>query len=167
MEVTVNGEKMQLVGNPPADGTEIPHFKLFDAQNQRVKTRELLGQPTVFLVVPDLNTATDTEQVAKFQQLLKKFNQVRLVVVSTNTVAEQQAWATAHQISGLELLSDYEQSFGYALKLLIPDEGVLARAVIAIDNRGQIVYQQVVSEITQEPDYTEAATAVEKLAQAK
>lgn len=37
MEVTVNGEKMQLVGNPPEVGAEIPHFKLFDAQNQRVK----------------------------------------------------------------------------------------------------------------------------------
>ena len=36
VEVTVNGEKMQLVGNPPEVGTEIPHFKLFDAQNQLI-----------------------------------------------------------------------------------------------------------------------------------
>ena len=47
MEVTINGEHRQLVGNPPAVGEDVPHFKVFDKDNQKIKTRELFGKPTL------------------------------------------------------------------------------------------------------------------------
>ncbi len=53
MEVTINGEHRQLVGNPPAVGEDVPHFKVFDKDNQKIKTRELFGKPTLISVVPD------------------------------------------------------------------------------------------------------------------
>ena len=163
MEVTVNGEKMQLVGNPPEVGTEIPHFKLFDAQNQRVKTRELLGKPTLFSVVPDINTSVCSLQSRKFNKAMAEYPDVRLITVSTNPINEQKGWCAANGIPNAELLSDYEQSFGYAMKLLIPDEGVLARSIFLIDADGKIVYRQIVPEMTHEPDYLAALNAVEKL----
>lgn len=163
MEVTVNGEKMQLVGNPPEVGTEISHFKLFDAQNQRVKTRELLGKPTLFSVVPDINTSVCSLQSRKFNKAMAEYPDVRLITVSTNPINEQKGWCAANDIPNAELLSDYEQSFGYAMKLLIPDEGVLARSIFLIDADGQIVYRQIVPEMTHEPDCLAALNAVEKL----
>ncbi|MCT3442636.1 2-Cys peroxiredoxin, partial [Limosilactobacillus fermentum] len=56
MEVTINGEHRQLVGNPPAVGEDVPHFKVFDKDNQKIKTRELFGKPTLISVVPNINT---------------------------------------------------------------------------------------------------------------
>ena len=56
MEITINGEKRQLVGNPPAVGDEFPHFKVFDKNGDKVKTRQLLGKITLLSVVPDINT---------------------------------------------------------------------------------------------------------------
>jgi len=94
---------------------------------------------------------------------MAEYPDVRLITVSTNPINEQKGWCAANDIPNAELLSDYEQSFGYAMKLLIPDEGVLARSIFLIDADGQIVYRQIVPEMTHEPDYLAALNAVEKL----
>lgn len=44
MQITINGEARDLVGNPPAVGEEIPHFKVFNANHEKVKTREFFWQ---------------------------------------------------------------------------------------------------------------------------
>ncbi len=41
-----------------------------------------------------------------------------------------------------------------------PLAGLMARAVVIIDERGKIVYTQLVDEISQEPDYAPALAAV-------
>ena len=47
MEITINGEQRQLVGNPPAVGDDFPHFKVFDKDGNKVKLKELLGKVTL------------------------------------------------------------------------------------------------------------------------
>ncbi len=39
----------------------------------------------------------------------------------------------------MQLVSDAEESFGYESKLLIPDEGILARSVWILDKEGKVV----------------------------
>lgn len=51
MEITINGEPRQLVGNPPEVGDEFPHFKVFDKNHDKIKTRQLLGKVTLLSVV--------------------------------------------------------------------------------------------------------------------
>ncbi len=48
-------------------------------------------------------------------------------------------------------------------KLLIPDEGVLARSVWILDKDGKVAYRQIVKELTDEPDYDQALTELRKL----
>ena len=55
------------------------------------------------------------------------------------------------------MMRDHE--FGKAYGLLIQDgplAGILARAVFVLDEKDHILYVEVVSEITQEPDYHKA-----------
>ena len=42
-----------------------------------------------------------------------------------------------------------------------PLEGLMARAVIVVDENGKVVYTQLVDEISKEPDYDAALNAVE------
>ena len=58
---------------------------------------------------------------------------------------------------------DHEESFGYALKLLIPEEGILARSVWVMDADGKITYRQICPEIVEEPDYAAAIAALKEL----
>ena len=43
-----------------------------------------------------------------------------------------------------------------------PLEGLLARSVVVIDRQGKVVYTELVSEISQEPDYDRAIEAAER-----
>lgn len=41
-----------------------------------------------------------------------------------------------------------------------PLQGILARAVVVVDENGQVVHSQLVPEISQEPDYDAAVAAL-------
>lgn len=163
MEVTFKGQPLSTVGDLPKVGEDIPHFKLFDQDNQRVKTRELFGKGTLFSVVPNINTPVCSMQTRKFNRAMEDYPEVNFITVSTNTVAEQRGWCAAAGLDHIQLMSDYEQSFGYALKLLIPDEAQLARSIIIMDENGKIIYEQVVKEQTHEPDYLAALHVLDQL----
>lgn len=163
MEITINGEKRQLVGNPPVVGDEFPHFKVFDKNGAKIKTRQLLGKVTLLSVVPDINTPVCSIQTKRFNATMDQFPDVNFLTISTNTTADQQKWCAAEGVKNMELVSDKEESFGYESKLLIPDEGVLARSVWILDKDGKVAYRQIVSELTDEPDYDKALDELKKL----
>jgi len=61
-------------------------------------------------------------------------------------------------------LSDYlDQSFGRAFGVVIEEPLILARAVFVIDAAGVVQYEEVVPEITDEPDYAAAMTTLKTL----
>ncbi len=163
MEITINGEKRQLVGNPPVVGDDFPHFKVFDKNDDKIKTRQLLGKVTLLSVVPDINTPVCSIQTKKFNSTMDQFPEVNFLTISTNTIEDQQKWCAAEGVKNMQLVSDKEESFGYASKLLIPDEGILARSVWILDKEGKVVYRQIVEELTDEPDYDQALAELKKL----
>lgn len=163
VEVTINGEVRSLVGNPPAGGEEMPHFKVFDKNDEKIKTRFLFGKPTLISVVPDINTSVCSIQTKKFNEEVDKYTGANFLTVSTNTIADQQKWCAAENVEHMQLVSDHEESFGYALKLLIPEEGILARSVWVMDAEGKITYREICPEIVAEPDYDAAIAALKQL----
>ena len=54
MEITINGEQRQLVGNQPAVGDDFPHFKVFDKHGNKVTSKAARGKVTRVVVVPDI-----------------------------------------------------------------------------------------------------------------
>lgn len=163
MEVTRLGKKMALAGNLPEVGDQLPKFKLFDQQNNKVKTANLIGQVSLISVVPDLDTPVCTLQTRKFVQQADHYPAAKFYTVSNNSVAEQTGWCAAEGVQNVDLLSDEELSFGYETGLYVPNAGNLARSIWIIDETGKIVYRQVVIEQSEEPDYLAALTALEKL----
>lgn len=163
MEITINGKPRQLVGNPPEVGDEFLHFKVFDKNHDKIKTRQLLGKVTLLSVVPNIDTPVCSIQTKKFNSTMDQFPDVNFLTISTNTIEEQQKWCAAEGVQNMQLVSDREESFGYESKLLIPDEGVLARSVWILDKDGKVAYRQIVKELTDEPDYDQALTELRKL----
>ena len=94
---------------------------------------------------------------------MDQFPEVNFLTISTNTIEDQQKWCAAEGVKNMQLVSDKEESFGYASKLLIPDEGILARSVWILDKEGKVVYRQIVEELTDEPDYDQALAELKKL----
>ncbi|QEA58964.1 thiol peroxidase [Leuconostoc koreense] len=160
MNVLLNGNKVALEGDPLKVGDEVPHFKLIDQNNEKIKTADLLGKVTLLSVVPDLNTDICSLQTRRFNQAVDQFTDVNFVTISTNTVAEQRDWCAAEGVQNMRMLSDEQESFGYATKLYVPDTGFDTRSIYIIDATGVVLYSQIVPEISDEPDYDAALTAL-------
>lgn len=163
MDVLLEGEVTALVGSPLKVGETLPHFKLEDQDGEKVKTADLIGQLMLISVVPDLNTGTCTLQTRHFNQTVDQFEGIQFLTVSTNTVAEQRDWCAAEGVKNLRMLSDEQESFGYATKLYIPSQGFDARAVYIVDADGVVRYAQIVPEVSEEPDYDDALRVLREL----
>ncbi|MGX7052214.1 thiol peroxidase [Leuconostoc palmae] len=156
MNVLIEGEVAELVGEPVKVGEMLPHFKLEDQNGEKVKTADLIGKVTLFSVVPDLNTGTCTLQTRHFNKTVDQFDSVQFITVSTNSVEEQRNWCAAEGIKNLRMLSDEQESFGYATKLYLPANAIDTRAIYIVDSEGVIRYAQIVPEVSEEPNYDEA-----------
>lgn len=164
MNVLLSGEVTELVGEPLKVGETLPHFKLEDENGEKVKTADLVGQLTLISVVPDLNTATCSLQTRYFNQTVDQFKNVQFLTISTNSIDEQRDWCAAEGVDNLRVLSDEQESFGYATKLYIPSQGFDTRSVYIVDAAGIVRYAQIVPEVSEEPDYEDALKALRTLA---
>jgi thiol peroxidase len=89
---------------------------------------------------------------------------VEIYTVSLDLPFAQKRWCGAAGIERVKMLSDYqERSFGLNYGVLIKELKLLARAVFVIDGSGKIAYQEIVKEVTDEPDYAAALKAVRSL----
>jgi thiol peroxidase len=102
----------------------------------------------------------------------RRFNQeaanlgddVKVLTVSADLPFAQARWCGAAGIDAVETLSDHKDlAFGNAYGVVIKELRLLARAVFVVNRDGVITYQQIVPEVTSEPDY-EAAIAAAKAA---
>lgn len=164
MEITINGKPEALYGELPQVGDQLPKFKLEDQDGNKVKTANIIGKPTLISVVPDIDTPVCSTETRKFNQQADQYPGVRFLTISNNTIEQQRNWCAAQGVKNLELLSDEELSFGYAMKTYLPNFGTLARVIFVVDQEGQIIYRQLVSELTDEPNYDEVLAVVAKLA---
>ncbi|WP_203649800.1 thiol peroxidase [Secundilactobacillus yichangensis] len=163
MKVKFNGEAVELEGNPPQVGDQLPKFKLFNQDGEKVKMAQLIGKSLLLSIVPDLQTPVCSTQTHKFNQQADHYPDATFVTISNNTIAQQKNWCGAEGVMNLQVLSDEELSFGYATNLYLPNMGVLTRAILIADADGKITYEEIVPDVAHEPDYVAALKALEKL----
>ncbi len=89
---------------------------------------------------------------------------VAVYTISLDLPFAQKRWCGNAGIEKVQTLSDYqERSFGLNYGLLIDELKLLARAVLVVDRNGKIAYQEIVKEVTAEPDYAAALAATRAL----
>ena len=163
MKVTFKGKDCQSIAEPVKVGEKMPDFTVINKEKENITTADLLGEPTLISVVPDINTSVCSIQTKKFNQDVDQFNNVNFLTVSTNTVEDQQKWCAAEGVKKMQLVADSNREFGKATGLLIPDLDILARSVFVLNPDGKIVYREIVGEITNEPNYEQALAELKKL----
>ena len=135
-----NSLTVKLNGNLPAVGTQAPNFKGTKTDLTDVHLEDYRGKRVVLNVFPSVDTGVCAASVRRFNAEASKLdNTVVLCIFRCNCFTD-----------GYGLL----QEDG-------PLYGLLARAVIVIDENGKVLYTELVPELTHEPNY-EAALAVLK-----
>ncbi|MFY8272731.1 thiol peroxidase [Pseudoalteromonas sp. SSDWG2] len=164
-KVTARGKPVVLLGNGVEVGQAAPDFRVVDASFVAKSLTDYQNKPILLSVVPSLDTGVCSIQTKHFnEQVAANYPQVAMLTISTDLPFAQKRYCAAEGIDKLETLSDavwrdFAQNYG----LLIKDMGILSRAVFVLDKEHKIVYKQLVSELSQEPNYDGAIKALDAL----
>lgn len=161
--ITFKGNAMTLVGPALETGQTAPDFTVINNSLQPVKLSDYKGQVVIIASVPSLDTPVCETETRKFNEEAAKLD-AKILTISMDLPFAQKRFCGANGIDAVVTLSDYkDHDFAQKYGLMIKELGLLARAVFVIDKDGKIVYQQIVSEVTNEPDYAKALEAAKKL----
>lgn len=155
--VTLHGKILQTMGGMPKIGSHAPDFTLTNMELNEIHLRDFRGKKLVLNIFPSVDTTTCALAMKHFQKMAMQKPQIIILAISADLPFAQKRFCGAENINKIVPLSSFRHTeFGqnYGLKITNgPLAGLLARAVIVIDENGKIVYTQQVSEISKEPDY--------------
>lgn len=168
-QIKVGGQQVVLLGKAAKTGAAAPAFKVVDANFNTHSLADYKGKTVLISVVPSIDTGICSLQTKRFNSEVASLPQdVAILTISTDLPFAQKRYCQQEQVDKLTVLSDSVwRDFGTNYGLLIKDMGLLARAVLIIDSNGKLVYQQLVAELAQEPDYDEALSALKQLSQSE
>jgi len=158
-----------LAGDEINVGDKAPEVTVVNC-DPMLKDEKVGGEGKVQLVVavPSLDTPVCDAETRKFNEEASKLDDVEVITVSMDLPFAAARWCGAAGIDNIKVCSDFRnKDFGKAYGVLLADgplAGVLARVIFVIDRDGKVAYKQVVPEITQEPNYDEAISAVKEVA---
>lgn len=165
MKITFKGNPITLEGYFPVKGDIAPEFTLVKNDFTEFSTKSNNGHYLILNIFPSLDTGVCATTVRKFNQRAATLPGALVLCISKDLPFAQQRFCVAEGIEHIIPLSDfrYTSNFGRKYGVLIgsgPMQGLLARAVIVINPKGQVVYSELVSEVSHEPNYEEALKAV-------
>jgi len=163
--ITFQGNPLTLLGTAVSIGQTAPDFTAAANDLSPYQLSDDTGKVVIISVVPSLDTPVCDTQTRKFNEAAASLGDaVVIVTVSMDLPFAQGRWCGAAGVEQVKTVSDYNGvDFGTKYGLLIKELHLLARAVLVVDQAGTVQYSQLVSEMTDEPDYDAAIDAVKKL----
>ncbi len=163
-KISFKGGEVNTIGNLPQVGTQAPNFTLVNGQLSEVSLADYKGKTVVLNIFPSLDTSVCAASVRKFNQEAVKLNNTVVLAVSADLPFAAGRFCTAEGIENVTPVSVFRSpEFGKDYGVLMTDgplKGLLARAVVIIDPKGNISYIELVPEITQEPNYQTAINSI-------
>ncbi len=162
--ISLKGSPVHTHGKLPKVGSMAPGFTLTRTDLSELYDDELKGRRIVMNIFPSLDTEVCAVGVRKFNQLAASLDNTTVLSISKDLPFAQARFCTTEGIENLIPLSafrspEFAKDFGVEM-LDGPLAGLLARAVIVIDETGKVTHVELVSEIAQEPDYEAALQAL-------
>ncbi len=158
------GTPCHTYGNIPAVGTKAPCFNLVNKDLAEISCSDYTGKRVVLNVFPSLDTPVCATSVRKFNQMAAAMDNTAVVCVSMDLPFAGKRFCTTEGIDNVEVASAFRSpTFAQQYGLQIVDgplAGLLARAVIIIDENQKVIFSDLVEEITNEPDYEGALSVL-------
>ncbi len=160
--VKAGGKYVTLVGKQLHVGDPAPNFKVVDQSFSPVKLSDFKNQTIMISVVPSLDTGVCSIQTKRFNDEAANLpSNITTLTISNDLPFAQKRFCDMEDVNTTKVLSDSVwREFGIKYGLLIKDMGLLTRAIFIINNQGNIVYKELVANISQQPNYDKALTKV-------
>jgi thiol peroxidase len=156
-EVLFKGNKIHTSGKLPKVGARAPDFRLTRGDLVDVSLKDFAGKKKILSIVHSLDTGTCAASAKAFEARASQLPGTVILTVSNDLPFAQKRFCESENIHNVVPLSQMrDRKFGrdYGVEYLDgPIAGLLARAVVVIDEQDRVLYTQQVAETSQEPDY--------------
>jgi len=120
----------------------------------------------LIVTVPSLDTATCAAETRKFNVAVNNLDICETTVVSMDLPFAADRFCSTEGIDNLTVVSDYiNKDVSRAFGVLMDDnklKGLSARTIFVIDRDGEVIYKEIVPEVTDEPNYEAALDAIKE-----
>ncbi|MCH8518540.1 thiol peroxidase [Candidatus Gracilibacteria bacterium] len=114
--------------------------------------------------VPSLDTPVCTLQTKQLEAAAEKFSDTQFITISNDTPFALQRFCSANKIDNLVTLSDARtREFGQENSFLLPEYGLLTRAIMIVDESLEILYIEYAEEVTHELNLENALAFLQSL----
>ncbi len=156
-ELKFKGNPIHTNGDLPGKGQQAPGFTLVKNDLSRTSLSDYAGKKVVLNIFPSIDTGVCATSVRTFNEKAAGLDNTVVLCVSKDLPFANGRFCGAEGISNVETLSDFDGgSFGSDYRVQMVDgplKGLLARAVVAVNEKGEVVYTELVDDIVNEPDY--------------
>jgi thiol peroxidase len=159
-QVTLKGSPVSLRGEIPQPGGEAPEFRFVNKDLSEGSLYSLGNAVKIIIAVPSLDTRVCAVETKKFNEELSRIEKVHGLVVSMDLPYAIRRFCEVENIGNVTGVSDFRyREFIQRYNTEIMDgkmKGLSARAVFVVDRENRVRYNELVPEISQEPDYRKA-----------
>jgi thioredoxin-dependent peroxiredoxin len=162
-QTALGGNPVHTVGDLPSVGSSAPEFSLTKGDLGELTKADLAGKRVVLNIFPSVDTPTCASSVRKFNELANSLDNTAIVCVSADLPFAQGRFCGAEGLSNVMTASTFRSGFGSDYGVTLADSvlsGLLARAIVVLDESGTVVHTELVNEIAIEPNYDAAIAAL-------
>jgi len=163
--VTLRGNPVQTSGELPKKGAKAPDFKLVNPDLKDVTLADFAGRKKILNIYPSVDTPVCAMSTRKFNEKAAGRRDTAVICIAADLPFAFKRFCGAEGLKNVETLSTSmrNSSFGkdYGVRLETgPMAGLMARAVVVLDQDNRVVHTELVSEIANEPNYDAALKAL-------
>lgn len=165
--VICRGQESHTSGPMVKVGQQAPDFQATNAEMKDISLSSFKGKRVILNIFPSLDTPTCAMSVRQFNARASELENTVVLCLSMDLPFAQSRFCTIEGLNNVVPLSvfrsdDFVKEYGIQLADG-PLKGLMAWAVVVIDENGKVRYTQLVSEVSNEPDYEAALQAVHAL----
>lgn len=163
-KIAFKGNPVETNGALPKVGDKAPDFTLVNTNLEEVKLSDYKGKNVVLNIFPSLDTGVCAASVRKFNEKAGSLDNTVVLGISSDLPFAAGRFCSVEGIKNTTALSlfrndSFAKDYG-VLQMDGPLKGLTARAVVIINPEGKVIYNQLVPEITDEPDYNTAIDSI-------
>ncbi|MFT3795846.1 thiol peroxidase [Flavobacterium sp.] len=162
--ITLGGNPIHTSGELPKNNTKAPNFELVATDLSTVSMADFAGSKLILNIFPSIDTNTCATSTRKFNEKASGLANTKVLCIARDLPFAMKRFCGAEGLDDVMPLSDFKTGqFGkdYGLEMIDGKlSGLHSRAVVVIDEAGNVVYTEQVAEIADEPNYEAALAAL-------
>jgi len=158
------GNPVQLAGEFPGKEKSVKNFTAVKQDLSEFSLDDFQGKRKVLNIFPSIDTDVCATSVRTFNKKASELENTQVICLSVDLPFAHKRFCGAEGIENVVTGSLFRNpDIAKDLGLLIEDgplKGLTARAVIVLDENNLVLHAKLVDDITHEPDYEAALTAL-------